>query len=135
VSEKRLLGWEPAEQHDHEYDEDGLLVRTVVTREAEWDDLERDKMLALAQFEAEVCACGMHYTIADADPSLELTLRVCPVCAGMAQQMRVLQARDEATAKARGDKAPPGVRRPEDGRHIGLRPKPPGQPGKDNTTR
>lgn len=35
----------------HEYDDDGRLVRTVVTREPEYDDVQRDWLNALAEYE------------------------------------------------------------------------------------
>ena len=46
----------------------GRLVRTVTTREVEWDDEQRALTLALAQFHAESCnGCGgwLHETAAD----------------------------------------------------------------------
>ncbi|MFS3128672.1 hypothetical protein ACLM5J_09730 [Nocardioides sp. Bht2] len=122
ISDKRLLGWEPIEVHEHEYDEAGRMVRTVVTREAEWTDAERSKMLALAQFDREVCDCGLHRSIADADPHLEMQERVCPVCAASAKNYRLIEDRDEKAMKAHGDKPAPGITRPGDGRRLYLRP-------------
>lgn len=52
--------------HDHEYDETGRLLRTVVTREPEWDGDERAWMLGLALREhAECHRCGgdLHETL------------------------------------------------------------------------
>ncbi|HEX6873683.1 MAG TPA: hypothetical protein VF163_21500 [Micromonosporaceae bacterium] len=60
ISDKRFGGWEPAETHEHEYDDAGRLVRTVVTREPEWDEQERAWMLALRLYRAQVGPCG-HY--------------------------------------------------------------------------
>lgn len=123
VSEKRLLGWEPRETHDHEYDDAGLLVRTVVSREAEWDDMERAKMLALADYEADLCACGFPKDVADTDPDLQLKYRTCPVCAGLAQAARQQQASDEEATRSLGKEPAPGAARPADGRHFaGLEP-------------
>src|SRR3546814_20181393 len=85
VSDKRLPGWEPTETHVHEYDAKGRLVRTVVTREPEWDHAEVAKMPAFAEYEAGLCACGLHKSIADTDPDLDMPERNCPVCAGLAR--------------------------------------------------
>jgi hypothetical protein len=58
MSLRRFDGWEPAEVHEHQY-EDGRLIRTVVTRESEWDEDERAWMLGLALREAAEChRCG-----------------------------------------------------------------------------
>lgn len=125
MSEKRLLGWEPTEVHDHEYDDAGRLVRTVVTRESEWDDSERDKMQGLAEYESEICACGFHRSVADQDPDMEITRRRCPLCAGLAQSMRQIAAADEKAVAALGKDPAPEAERPDDGRIFGLRPKVP----------
>lgn len=123
MSEKRLLGWEPREVHEHEYDDAGRLVRTVVTREAEWDDWERQKMLELAQYESRLCACGFPEDIADSDPDLEIAYRVCPVCAGLAQAMRAQAEADKRETALLGKTPAPEAPRPEDGRRIHLKPK------------
>lgn len=94
-----------------------------MTREIEWDDYEREKMLGLAQFEAKVCECGFHESVADEDPDLELAVRVCPVCSGLARHMRKMAAADDAARKALGAKPDPEARHPGDGRHVRLRPK------------
>lgn len=45
--------------HEHEVDESGRVVRTIVTREPEWDADQRAWMLGLAMREAEECnRCG-----------------------------------------------------------------------------
>lgn len=52
-------GWEAAEVTDYVYDEAGRLIRSVTTREAEWDDTEQGWMLALAEWERGRChLCG-----------------------------------------------------------------------------
>lgn len=121
MSEKRLLGWEPSEIHTHEYDAAGRIVRTIVTREVEWDDVERAKMQGLALYESQICACGMHESVAKTDPDLDIELPVCPVCAGLAQQMRVLASQDERQVKALGEKPAPETERPTDGRSVRLK--------------
>ena len=120
MSEKRLLGWEPSEVHTHEYDDAGRMVRTVVTRESEWDDVERAKMQGLADYEAHICDCGLPESVADEDPDLDLHFRVCPVCAGVAKALRVQAAADREVV---GKDPAPEVVRPDDGRHISLEPK------------
>lgn len=131
MSEKRFLGWEPREVHEHEYDDAGRLVRTVVTREVEWDDWERQKMLDLADHEAHLCECGFPESIADQDPDLEITHRVCPVCAGLAQAGRIQAEADKREVSALGAAPPPAARLPSDGRKVGLRSKPSATAGVD----
>lgn len=120
MSEKRILGWEPTETHRHVYDEAGRLVRTTVTRESEWDDMERAKMLALADYEANLCDCGFPCEVADTDPDLTIKYRECPVCSGLAKAARVQAARDRAlVAEVYGKDGPqPGDELPDDGRRI-----------------
>lgn len=100
---------------------------TLVTRESEWGDGERDKMLALAEYEAGICECGMHQSIADTDPDLDMLARICPVCSGLAKNFRIIADSDEKAMKElHGNKVPPPeAERPEDGRHYSLRIKPP----------
>lgn len=59
ISYKRFSGWEPKEVTEHTYDESGRLVRSVTTRESEWDDEERGTVLALGDYEHSLCGgCG-----------------------------------------------------------------------------
>lgn len=94
ISVKRFNGWTPAEEHVHEYapDENGVdrLVRTVVHREAEWDDQERGWALAWLLYRANVHeACG-HYLPDSTDPAaddgyeVEAAIR-CHACTARAQ--------------------------------------------------
>lgn len=78
-------------------------------------------MQGLAMYESELCECGLHQSVADADPDMEISLPVCPVCAGLAQQMRVLNAEDDRALSAQGDKPRPGAKRASDGRRVQLR--------------
>jgi hypothetical protein len=94
---------------------------TVVTRDPEWDDVEREKMQALEDYEADVCECGLHKSVADQDPDLEFVYRKCPTCAGIAQQMRAQEAIDEEKVKNLGEHPAPEADRPTDGRHVALR--------------
>lgn len=96
-----------------------------MVREPEWDDVEREKMFDLAEYEEKVCKCGFHESIADQDPDLEMDLRVCPICAGVAKGVRILDAEDDKQVKALGRDPAPDASLPDDGRHIRLRFKPP----------
>lgn len=59
ISVRRLEGWEPRTVTEYEYDQAGRLVRSVTTREPEWDDEQRAVMLALHQCRALTCTgCG-----------------------------------------------------------------------------
>lgn len=59
MSPKRFAGWEPATVTEYEYDDDGRLVRSVTTREIEWDDDERAWAIALIEYESDKCpGCG-----------------------------------------------------------------------------
>lgn len=52
-----LWGWKPTETTEHEY-EDGLLVRSVTTRESEWDEEQIDLLLAVDAFKADLGSHG-----------------------------------------------------------------------------
>src|SRR3954462_13378745 len=54
VSPRRFLGWEPTRTFTHIYD-NGLLIRTVETREPEWDEETRDLAIAYAMWESDLC--------------------------------------------------------------------------------
>lgn len=79
-------------------------------------------MRALAEYEAGICACNLHRTVADTDPDLQLQLPVCPVCAGLAKALRLQQAEDDEAMRELGEKPPPGATRPDDGRRVQLIP-------------
>jgi len=85
-------------------------------------------MLDLADYEAHLCACGLPESIADEDPDLEITHRVCPVCAGLAKAGRIQGEADRNALAALGKEPPPDAARPDDGRRLGLRFKQPSTP-------
>lgn len=105
------------------FDDEGRHVGTVVTRETEWDDTERGKLLDLAEYEAGVHAdgCGYHRSIG-ADPSNYFTVEDdhCLLCANLAREQRVRQASDDEEQKRLKDN--PRARRKADGRRTYLRP-------------
>jgi hypothetical protein len=77
------------------------LVRTVVTREAEWDEEQQSLMLALAVYEAQLCPSG-HWLPQAADPSNEERYRGlntrCHACTAVAQEVVRLQENPHPTA-------------------------------------
>lgn len=137
MSRRRLLGWEPVEEHAG-YDAAGdpapigQAVRVVVTREPEWDDDERNRLLALGEYEAGVGPCGYHHSLT-VDPANFFAPHVeeCPVCAAGARYMRVLAERDESAradlrSRFRG-KPPADAPDPADGRRVFMRRLSPGE--------
>lgn len=116
------MGWEPEERHEH-YDADGNLTGyTVVTREAEWDDRQRERMLALAYYERGVCDCGFHESVAtDRANTFTFETKVCPLCRASAKMNRIQASADETADNQLGEKAPPGAPRAADGRRTFLR--------------
>lgn len=118
MTPREFSGWVPAERHVH-YDTHGNETGyTIVEREARIDDADRVELLALAQYEAEVCSCGWHPIIAD-DPANTFTPedRICPNCAGMAVWGRIKHEDDERVPHD----APARTPRPSDGRHSYMR--------------
>lgn len=123
VSEKRLLGWEPTEWHEYEYDEQGRVARVTVTREPEWDDQQRRRMQALMLYRDGICSeCGVHHSQAE-DPDFYWTweTRKCSVCASTAAFLRGLADRDEEDLAKLGENPAAPVERPDDGRRVILR--------------
>ncbi|TFD27524.1 hypothetical protein [Cryobacterium cryoconiti] len=57
VAPRRLNGWEPAEVTEYEH-VDGVLVRSITRCEAEFDDEQRELLLASAEFEASIDSNG-----------------------------------------------------------------------------
>jgi hypothetical protein len=51
-----MEGREPAEVTEYEY-EDGLLVRSVTTREPLWTEQDLAEILALAEYRDSLCTC------------------------------------------------------------------------------
>jgi hypothetical protein len=80
-------------------------------------------MLALAEFEAGICDCGLHRSLADQDPALKLELPVCPVCADLAKSLRIIHDGDRDELNTQGKNARGDAAGPDDGRQIRLVPK------------
>lgn len=100
---RRFSGWEPAESTEYEYDEAGRLIRSVTTREPEWDEQERAWMLALAEHESRLCPlCGRPLSVCT-DPATEGRWKTAPPTRCYATTS-VIQARkpyDEKSAEPR----------------------------------
>lgn len=105
-----------------------------MTREPEWDDMERAKMHALADYESSLCDCGFPEDVADTDPDLQLKYRQCPVCSGLARAARIQADADaKLTQQVYGQKGPqPGDELPADGRRLVGLEAPPEQPPEPN---
>lgn len=115
----------PEERHEH-YDADGNLTGfTVVTREPEWDDEQREAFEDLRAYESEVHVngCGLHDSIARENPDAKIAEDTCPKCAEVEVAMRVLGAQDAAEEAKFRDV--PGKRRKSDGRRRWLQLKTP----------
>lgn len=94
-----------------------------MTREPEWDENERNRMLALDFYDAQVCAgCGFHESVTSDPANLVMPEQhLCSVCAGKAQYERLVSHEDEKREGHIPDAAPPQYPRPSDGRRVVLR--------------
>lgn len=94
---------------------------TIVTREPEFDDGDLERLLALRAYQAGVCACGIHESLAsDTSNYFTFPQKVCPVCKGLAQYQRILQDEDKRAEEQLKDQ-PPVTPRPSDGRRLYVR--------------
>lgn len=113
------MGWEP--KRYTRTDEDGLQVTTT---EAEWDDYERDKMLALGMYEDGLCSgCGIHKSrMRKGVDHYTFDTEVCVACAGADMFHRHLAAKDHGHEKQIPDTlsetAKATLPRPADGRKV-----------------
>lgn len=99
----------------------------TVVREPEWDDYERDKMLALDLFESELCECGFHKSLAhDPNQWFDLESVTCPLCADIAARMRATAEADRKEDEAFKDQ--PSKKRRADGRRWFSKWLPEGKP-------
>ena len=93
-----------------------------MTREAEWDDRQRERLLALSIYERGVCECGFHESLAtDRANNFTFETKTCPVCRGVAKMARLQFHADEQSDKAMGENPPPGLPRAADGRRTYVR--------------
>ncbi|WP_394289509.1 hypothetical protein [Microbacterium sp.] len=94
----------------------------VTEAESPWNDHQRELMLQLVDYEAGICACGFHQSIADDEANLfRIEKRKCPVCAEHDRWDRI-QAEADESERAKFGKEPPADRQdPADGRHVGVR--------------
>lgn len=71
MSWRRWQGWEPRQTTAYEYDAGGRLIRSVTTREAEWDTDNRTWSVALLDHEASLCGdCG-HSLVETTNPAYD----------------------------------------------------------------
>lgn len=92
----------------------------VTTRETEFDDWQRDRLLALAVYEAGVCQCGWHTSLTT-DPDVDFALKFgqpCQVCAATAKYGRILGESDTKVRKQIGKN--PAAPDPADGRRLSV---------------
>lgn len=90
---RRFNGWEAAERHDH-FDSDGALTGyTIVTREPEYDDEQRQAVLDRIAFSRQIHhGCGNH--VADSmNPTVSRTTdhypAVCEDCRAIEHDRKV----------------------------------------------
>jgi len=79
-------------------------------------------MLQLVEYEAGICDCGFHQSLADDEANLfRIEKRTCPVCAEHDRWDRMQTEADQAEREKLG-KNPPADRKDQaDGRHVGVR--------------
>lgn len=94
----------------------------MVTRDPEWDDAERGKLLDLAEYErgVHVDGCGFHSSVSN-DPDNFFTVEAdhCLLCANLAREQRSLDEADRKEAERL--KNNPRARHRADGRRVYLR--------------
>lgn len=66
IAPRRLWGWEPRESTEYVYEGDRL-IRSVTTREPEWNEEQIDLLLAAAAFKADVGPHGQLMSEATSD--------------------------------------------------------------------
>lgn len=93
-----------------------------MTREPEWDDQQRERMLQLAEYEAGVCPdCGTHHEMRDPERHFyQMETPICSVCAGIERTQRMLTEQDDENGKRLRDQAV-SEPRPSDGRKLNAR--------------
>lgn len=100
-----------------------MLLKTITTTEPEWDDHERDKMLALSIYEAGICGCGCGVHESMKVPGVhryKIDQRSCVVGASL-DQFRRLQAQQDGEVEKQLEGKPVTTARPADGRQTFLR--------------
>ena len=83
-------------------------------------------MLQLVDYEAGICACGFHTSLADDEANLfRVEKRICPVCSEHDRWDRKVTEEDEKYRKdlksKHGGNLPADRKDPADGRHVGIR--------------
>jgi hypothetical protein len=95
-----------------------------VTRESEFDDDDRTRLLALGHYEAGLHECGFHWSLLEDTSNVFMPEhKTCPVCRGAARYERLQHRADEDAAAGLQDN--PSAPRPTDGRSLYMRLLPP----------
>lgn len=103
--------------HEH-FDADGNLTgTTVITRESEWDDETRERVLALAAHEDLICRCGCGLPMSQSHQKSPFLVDTYTCYAGRAVARR--KREDEEKAKADPNSFPEGW---SDGVHYFVKP-------------
>lgn len=82
------------------------MIRSVTTREPEWNDQDRTEVLALLEYEASLCPCGCGHLYADttsnADtgPEFTVTRVACRARAALIEEQRAVRDRTNADFSA-----------------------------------
>lgn len=89
----------PTEVHEHFDTEGNPTGTTVITRESEWDDSTRNRVLELDAYEALKCPCGCGLLITESQKEQPFLVDsvMCHASRAMAEKRR----RDEAEAKSK----------------------------------
>lgn len=91
-------GWTPREVHEH-FDADGNLTgRTVVTREAEWDESSRERAIELDDVERGTCPCGCGQPLEETRRG-DLAWKVDHFTCGARRAVEKVRAKDQEEAK------------------------------------
>lgn len=101
ISPRCFLGYELKTVTRYEYDASGRVVRSVTTREPEWDDEDRELALGLLAYEADLCPGCKQPMAETTDPANEGRY-----VADLAIRCHRCTAVEAAAAKYEGNPAP-----------------------------
>jgi hypothetical protein len=78
------------------YDDEGRHISTIVIRETEWDDVQRDAMLGLQAYRDDLCReCGFPTMLHAPKYRFALEVNTCKIRATQDRYDRMLRAADE----------------------------------------
>lgn len=105
IAPSRLDGREPAETTEFFYDDAGLMVRSVTTREPEWTEQDLAEVQALAMYRAGLCGCGCGFPEADTTSHYETGPEFLVTRTTCRARAAVLEAQRAAADGGTGDNA------------------------------